>query len=228
MINSSVIDSIENYRQSYANAEPYSHVVVDDFLSHQDLTEVYNDILLRKRVLPWSSENHVYTKNKKYLTDISQMPKSVQSIVFYFNSSEVLSFIKEITGHNVISDLNNDGGGIHFSEKGSTLDIHRDFNISRKFPLRRKINCLFFLNPEWDESWNGGLELWDKNRTQCQKTIFPKQNRLILFETNPTTYHGWPKELDCPENEARLSLAFYYYADEPVNFVINNSEFYKT
>lgn len=228
MISHEIFYDIEYYRQSYATAKPYSHVVVDNFLSHQSLTQVYEDVLSRKELLPWLSENHVYTKNKKYLTDILQMPKSVQSIVFYFNSSEVLSFIKDVTGHNVISDLSNDGGGIHFSEKGSTLNIHRDFNMSRKFPLRRKINCLFFLNPKWDESWNGGLELWDENRTQCEKTIFPKQNRLILFETSPTTYHGWPKELDCPEDAARLSLAFYYYADEPVNFVINNSQFYKT
>ena len=117
MINPEIFYDIEYYRQSYATAKPYSHIVVDNFLSHQSLTQVYEDVLSRKELLPWLSENHVYTKNKKYLTDILQMPKSVQSIVFYFNSSEVLSFIKDVTGHNVISDLSNDGGGIHFSEK---------------------------------------------------------------------------------------------------------------
>ena len=45
--------------------------------------------------------------------------------------------------------------------------------------------------------------------------IEPRFNRLVIFNTNDTTYHGHPTPHAFPEGYPRTSLAFYYYPVSP-------------
>ena len=38
---------------------------------------------------------------------------------------------------------------------------------------------------------------------------------MVIFETNYDTLHGVPDPIACPPGRARLSLASYYYSDQP-------------
>ena len=42
-------------------------------------------------------------------------------------------------------------------------------------------------------------------------SIEPIANRLVIFNTNDTTFHGHPEPLYFPEDYPRTSLAFYFY-----------------
>lgn len=66
------------------------------------------------------------------------------------------------------------------------------------------------MNPQWDESWGGALELYDENVKPVQK-IWPILNRCVIFTTSDTSYHGHPEPMKLPEGMYRRSLAMYYY-----------------
>ena len=42
------------------------------------------------------------------------------------------------------------------------------------------------------------------------KTIEPKFNRAILFDTTQNSWHGLPQPLMCPSDRYRKSIAVYY------------------
>jgi Rps23 Pro-64 3,4-dihydroxylase Tpa1-like proline 4-hydroxylase len=87
--------------------------------------------------------------------------------------------------------------------------MHVDFNQHPK-GWHRRVNLLIYLNEEWDESWNGHLQLG----MQTPKLIAPFGGRCVIFETNDQSWHGHPVPLTCPEHIQRRSLALYYYTRE--------------
>jgi hypothetical protein len=100
------------------------------------------------------------------------------------------------------------GGGYHLIEPGGYLAIHADFNRSPNTNRYRRLNLLVYLNDDWQDP-GGRLELWDANR--CVESIAPEFNRMVVFETSSTSWHGHPT----PASRYRRSVAAYYFTDAP-------------
>ena len=66
------------------------------------------------------------------------------------------------------------GAGLHCIEQGGYLNVHVDFN--KQGDLNRRINSLLYLNEDWDDSYGGHLELWNKDLSECVKSISPDAN----------------------------------------------------
>ena len=79
--------------------------------------------------------------------------------------------------------------------------------------LDRRLNVLIYLNKDWEESYGGHLQLWDKDMKYCKKKYLPNFNSMVIFGTTDFSNHGHPDPLTCPNNTSRKSLATYYYSD---------------
>ena len=124
-------------------------------------------------------------------------------------------FLERLSGiEGLIADPHLDGGGLHQIERGGRLAVHADFSRNWKLQLERRLNLLVYLNEDWDESYGGHLELWDRSMTRADQRILPVFNRCVIFSTDSTSYHGHPDPLTCPEDRTRKSLALYYYTVE--------------
>ncbi|HEV3383297.1 MAG TPA: 2OG-Fe(II) oxygenase [Gemmata sp.] len=110
-------------------------------------------------------------------------------------------------------DPHYEGGGLHQIEPGGFLKIHADFNYHTRLRLDRRINLIVYLNKDWQEDYNGHLELWDRNMTHCVHKILPAYNRCVVFSTTDWSYHGHPEKLTWPAGRTRKSLALYYYTN---------------
>jgi len=107
---------------------------------------------------------------------------------------------------------------MHLTGPGGRLDVHVDFNFIEERKLHRRLNLLLYLNPIWEESWGGHIQLWDKDVKSCQQAFMPKLNRCVIFETSDISFHGVvPVTTEAPF--PRISFATYYYTREaPANW----------
>ncbi len=207
---------INHIVSNYKDAHPFPHCVVDNFLDTNTLANAIATIPLIEEANYICWENSAQ-KNKKWISNPTQLPKQLGDVLLYMNSQEVLSWLEVTTGiPNLLADPGYMGGGLHRITRGGKLAIHCDFNIHPDTGWHRRLNALLFLNKNWEESWGGNLELWTPDMRVCEANISPIFNRLAVFSTTDTSFHGHPEPLACPYNRARYSLALYYYTlDRP-------------
>lgn len=201
-----------DYRGEYSQANPFSHIVIDNFLPEFVLDNVLNEFP-KVDAINWqkfdaSTEKKLATKHERQIEDNTRL------LLYRLNSSTFIDFLETLTGiDGIIPDPHFEGGGLHQIERGGFLKMHADFNRHRKLRLDRRLNLLLYLNKNWQEAYGGHLELWDRNMTQCQKKILPIFNRCVIFNTTDFSYHGHPEPLTCPKGQTRKSLALYYYSN---------------
>jgi len=225
MINFTVTEKeINEYRQ----AQPFPHMVVDNFLPPSLLNGVIDDFRNHNN---WGWDNSDYSKDhqvKKFFSPWNNdgdttLPINTKLILNYFNSPDVISMLEKLTGiEGLIADPTLLGGGMHKIESGGKLSIHAD---SRKHAVTgnyRRINLLVYLNKNWNSEWGGSLQLWNNDMTTMVQDIQPFFNRVVIFNTGGDTYHGHPHVLNTPEGVSRISLALYYYTKENPDTDENN------
>lgn len=200
-------------QDAYLTAEPFPHAVLDDFLPLEVAAACAEEFPGREAI-PWD----VYTDGGRTLKltcdDEAVMPPLARQLVGQFGSGAMISFLEELTGiTGLVADPHLGGGGLHRIDPGGFLDIHADFNKHAMLGLDRRLNVLYYLNPEWDDTWEGHLELWDRDMQRCVRRVAPVLNRCVVFSTTSHSYHGHPHPLACPPGQARKSLAFYYYTN---------------
>lgn len=199
-------------RDTYVSAEPFPHVVLDDFLPAETLRAVAGSFP-KPGELDW----HVFdnpSQKKLAFEDERMIGADALRLLYQLNSAGFMLFLERLTGiEGLIPDPYFVGGGLHQIERGGFLKIHADFNRHPKFNLDRRINLLLFLNENWEESYGGHLELWDASVTRCVRRILPTFNRCVIFNTTDTSFHGHPEPLACPQGRTRKSLALYYYSN---------------
>lgn len=201
------------YREEYAQAKPFPHIVIDNFLPDESILDQILEEYPKAEDIDWQkfenkAEKKLANKHERYMGNYTRF------LLYQFNSSTFISFLESLTGiDGIIPDPHFEGGGLHQIERGGYLKLHVDFNRNKKLRLDRRLNLLLYLNKDWKEEYGGYLELWDKDVTQCGKKILPIFNRLVIFTTTDFTYHGHPEPLTCPEGWTRKSLALYYYTN---------------
>ncbi|WP_262410641.1 2OG-Fe(II) oxygenase [Aquipseudomonas alcaligenes] len=204
-------------RGEYTSSQPFPHAVIDDFLPESTLQLLLDQYPLDQDRKEWihSAPNlrEVQTE-KRHLRDVLAMPKVYRELIWELGSSHFLDALTMLSGiRRLISDPELQGAGIHQISRGGFLKIHADFSTHRKFDLARRINFLLYLNPDWQESWGGHLELWDQDMQGPPVRILPKLNRCVIFSTTANSFHGHPYPLQCPDGVHRKSIALYYYTN---------------
>ncbi|HHZ82491.1 MAG TPA: 2OG-Fe(II) oxygenase [Nitrospirales bacterium] len=209
------------HKTTYNEANPFPHVVIDDFLpahgAHQALAEFPPpDAPLW---LDWTKRDTIHQPKKLGVGSaerLAQASPSLQHILFTLNSYAMIEFLETLTGiQGLIPDPHFTGGGLHQILPGGKLAIHSDFNFDSKLKLYRRINTLIFLNIDWKEEYGGHLELWDSTMTRCVQRVLPIFNRCVIFNTDKDSCHGHPEPLNTPDHITRKSLALYYYSRDP-------------
>ena len=201
-------------RDLYVNASPFPHIVLRDFLKSDLLNKVvdeFPDLALAKSAVKQSNNEKEVKLSSEGMALLSSNALLLNS---YLQSDLMLNWLNELTGieEPLISDPYLAGGGYHEIKKGGLLKIHADFNKHPKLNLDRRLNMIIYLNRDWEESWGGGLQLFDEKMDKPIKSVVPNFNTAIIFSTTSFTYHGHPDPLSCPENRSRRSLAYYYFS----------------
>ena len=215
IINQEKLDSqLFNLKIGYQKAKPFPSTYMDGFLSKSSLSKISQDFPKVTDKI-WTHYIH-YNEHKHGLTKWEYLPKSVQDLITEMGSPTFINWLEELTGiPKLFADPKMEGSGLHQTLPGGFLNIHADFTVH---PLnsnwQRRVNVLVYLNENWDSDWGGDLELWDDKMQNCEQRIAPLNNRVAIFSTGKKTYHGYPNPIECPEGQARKSIAVYFYTKD--------------
>ena len=194
------------------------HIIIDNLLPNKICNDIYN-------LFP-SNLSSFYTRksfreSKKTSANINLYDEKLRETLFAFQEKKVINLISEITNmDNLEADKSLYAGGLSVMNKNDFLNPHIDnsHNISRN--RYRRLNLLYYITPDWDISNGGNFELWDNN-VKNTKTITSKFNRLIIMETNKTSWHSVSKvEVD----KIRCCVSNYYFSKKSPN--INAKEYF--
>lgn len=205
---------VEGMRHRYQSAQPFPHIVIDDFLE-QDAAKAA--IAEFPPLQPEKWNNYIHINERKFSnTDPSAWGPTLQRTLQELNSPRFVKFVGTLLGEDeLIADPSLEGGGLHQSVQGGFLNIHADFTVHpRHRNWQRRANLILYLNDHWPSEYGGDIELWSTNMTRCVRRIEPIANRALIFSTDANSFHGHPDPLRCPEDTARRSLALYYFSVE--------------
>jgi Rps23 Pro-64 3,4-dihydroxylase Tpa1-like proline 4-hydroxylase len=203
----------ERHAPGYQAASPFPHAVIDDFLP-AEVAEAAAAEFASLDSAGWDFYTDSGNTLKFATSDTTVMGPVLRGLVAEFNGHAFVEFLEALTGmKGIVSDPHLVGGGLHQLNPGGFLKVHADFNRHPRLQLDRRINALLYLNPGWQDDWGGAFELWPEDMSECAVKAPPYLNRLAIFNTTSTSYHGNPDPVACPEGNARRSLAFYYYTN---------------
>ncbi len=221
LLNPAWVDRASDLQVRFRDAQPFPHIVIDDFLDPTFCRELIAEFP------PFGSEavfsEHGTAGGKRAINDVCGIGPTYRRFDELMRSEEFLRLVGEVTGvPRLLYDPDYVGGGTHENRNGQGLDAHVDFNYHPKTGLHRRLNLILFLNPEWQESWGGALQLyrdpWTSYDDESSTAVQPLVNRCVIFATSEVSWHGF-RAVSIPSDAqergvSRRSLAVYFYTAE--------------
>jgi hypothetical protein len=202
---------LDELRNTYRNAAPFPHLVVDELFAPQLLDPVLEE-MSAMAATQWLLVEAQSQERIRRMRSGVELGAAGTRLVSLLHSASFLYLLSEITGiWQLLPDPYLQGAGYANMQRGDFFNIHSDRNIAYETGLSRRLAMIVFLNKSWDPQYNGQLELWNSDATHCDASIEPLYNRTVLFEVADPNYHGVPAPIACPADRSRQSFIVYYH-----------------
>jgi hypothetical protein len=212
-----VSSHVEDLALQFSTAQPFRYVSIDQFLDPQFCRQLIEEFPPFETGDARNERGEL--AGKSVIPHIARLGPAYQRFDRMMRDGEFLSLMGRITGiSGLLYDEDYVGGGTHENRDGQELDSHVDFNFHPRLGWHRRLNLIVFLNPQWDESWGGCLELLREpsaNSDDDRKVVAPVANRAVIFETTESSWHGF-RVIRTPAGHGitRKSLAVYFYTHD--------------
>jgi hypothetical protein len=213
-----IVNNTSRLRSSFESAEPFPHLVFEDFLERQLLERLQAEFPRFEERNAGSETGKV--GRKAVVEDMGSISPAFRELHELIQSQAFLGLVSQLTGiDDLLFDPEYYGGGTHENLSGQGLNYHVDFNYHPLRKWHRRLNLIIFLNESWQPEWGGNLQLirnaWeDQGRPDVE--ITPTFGRTVLFETSERSWHGF-EPITFGANQAsrsRRSVALYFYTHE--------------
>lgn len=182
------------------------HFFLDNLLPKNDVEEIYS-------AFPTNGEGffdrETFREKKRTSQNLSDFNPILSDIIYAIQDPRVVAKVSKLCSMDFIEpDPTLYAGGLSMMFRGDYLNPHIDNSHDSKRKRYRRLNILYYVSPDWNLENGGNFELWDEKRTK-PKTIVSKQNRLVVMETNKTSWHSVSKVIiDRP----RCCVSNYYFS----------------
>lgn len=138
----------------------------------------------------------------------------LQEVIFAFHDPRLVELFCGITGiPGMAPDDRLYAGGISLMSNSHFLNPHLDNSHDRDRKLYRVLNLLYYVTPDWTQESGGNLELWDDGRKSGPRELVSRFNRLVVMETNRSSWHSVNKV--CATHAPRCCISNYYFSATP-------------
>lgn len=217
ILNQDIGKRVAELRSGFVAAQPYPHVVIDDFLDADFLQDLLAAFPAFERGNAIGDDGEA--GGKSTVDRIKALGPAYARLDEVIRSAGFLAWLGEVTGiDNLLYDPWYLGGGTHENRNGMSLDAHVDFNYHPSERWHRRLNLIVYLNPLWDEAWGGSFELFLDPHTDAKpsRSVVPLLNRCVIFETSERSWHAF-NAIRLPESQQHLtrrSIALYFYTKD--------------
>src|SRR3954447_2835154 len=113
----------ESKREAYASAQPFPHIVIDDFLPDGVLDAVLAEFPSPEQADWFAFDSAV--ERKLATKEDSSMGEATRHLLNELNSAPFVDFLERLTGiDGLVPDPHFEGGGLHQIERGGHLKVH--------------------------------------------------------------------------------------------------------
>lgn len=217
ILDSRVLRDADSLRAQFDGAQPFRHVVIEDFFAPDYAKRLLAEFPAFERGNRMGDDGR--EGGKSTVERIKALGPAHRALDTCIQSPEFLQLVARITGiDGLIYDPFYLGGGTHENRQDQFLQAHIDFNYHPSERWHRRLNLIVYLNPEWEENWGGNLELYRDPYQDKQplRRIAPRMNRCVIFETTEHSWHGFDR-IALPADRAgisRRSIALYFYSKD--------------
>ena len=183
------------------------HFIVDNLLPNGDVEEIYASF---PRNGEGFFDRESFREKKRTSADLSNFNAVLSDITYAIQDPRVVAKVSELCSMNHIEpDPKLYAGGLSMMFPNDYLNPHIDNSHDGERKRYRRLNLLYYVSPDWAFENGGNFELWNDSRT-TPKTIISHQNRLVVMETNKTSWHSVSKvNADRP----RCCVSNYYFSE---------------
>ena len=166
----------DEYRRQFQSAQPFPHLVIDDFLPEQ-IAQHLVDTFPGPDSPIWAQQPTEDQRNKLATTDEGKIPALQRYVLFSLNSGAFLRFLEQATGIGaLIADTKLVGGGLHQIKRGGKLAVHIDYSHHPQNRLFRRLNLLLYLYPAWQDEYGGCVET---KRSRCPRSEIQSDSTIF-------------------------------------------------
>jgi Rps23 Pro-64 3,4-dihydroxylase Tpa1-like proline 4-hydroxylase len=201
----------ERLKEQYDDSKTgIGYFFIDDLLPHDIAMEIYKAFPTQDRMVLKKS----IREDKYVAAQMNLYNPLLEEIIYAFQNLGVVELVSEICGiKNIVPDENLYAGGISAMGHKQFLNPHLDNSHDKDRQMWRVLNLLYYVTPDWQESYGGNLELWPDGLKGKQITIHSKFNRLAVMATHNKSLHSVSPVV---YNGFRCCVSNYYFSQEPL------------
>jgi hypothetical protein len=203
--------SAEQWRDRFAGAEPFPHLVIDELFDPTSLAAAARDFPDPSEMPEKPGRAGVLE-----LSDRGRVPSRLVEVSDELLSPRFTDWLSKVSG---VDDLRTDPDGnwgvLRQSGDGVEGKIHVPPQRHPDKPWYRRLTLILHLSEDLGEAAGGLFQLWDRDKTSVRQAIAPLFNRAVVFLNSPTAYHNASLTRLGPGQLRRIMQGLYFTETAP-------------
>lgn len=201
----------EEWMASFAGADPFPHVVIDDLFEPDGLRAAAGEFPAPEHMAERPGRAGVLEVADRQL--VAPRLGDVSDELLGERFTRWMSFVSGVDG--LVTDPEGSWGALRRSGDGIEGKIHVPPARHPDKPWSRRLTLILHLTDGLDETSGGCFQLWDEARDAPRTSIAPFFNRAVVFLCTPTSFHSVSRTRLAPDQARKVMQALYFTQGSP-------------